>query len=393
MKTKQSSFIIALLIFVPMVANAQLYVDSLGIVQVGNYEHNIYNGIEPWAKDTSIVLNVKGNGYFWSGAKIAIGDASSRYAQNVSIGEVKNGDGDTDQMWLQGKKGIYYTASHNSGDTIFYYDTDRGNDFHFNCNVLASNIAVASDSRFKTDITPLESSLQTITSLSPVSYKLLPRFGENAFDGNGMSDDIPTGALTEKDLRDIEYFNNFHKSLENDGPHFGFLAQEVKEIYPELVRTDKDGYMYIDYIGMIPLLVNAIGELNAQIEEQNAQIEELKADNSELSQAVINAQLPSVDNYQASQIEDNFLRNALYQNRPNPFSTSTTISMTLRSDVAQAVIYIFDMQGGLLKTVHVNDRGNVSVTIEGGELNAGMYIYSLVADGNEIASKRMILTK
>ena len=379
-------FGIALLFFVPFVANAQLYVDSLGIVQVGNYEQNIYNGIQTWAKDTSIVLNVKGNGYCWSGAKIAIGDNCSRYSQNVSIGEVKNGDGDTDQMWLQGKKGIYYTASHNSGDTIFYYDTDRGNDFHFNCNVLASNIAVASDSRFKTDITPLENSLQTITSLSPVSYKLLPRFGENAFGGNGVPDDIPSGGLSDKDLRDIEYFNNFHKSLENDGPHFGFLAQEVKEIYPELVHTDKDGYMYIDYIGMIPLLVNAIGELNAQIEE-------LKTENSQLNQAVINAQSPAIGNTPPSQIAEDFFRNALYQNTPNPFSSSTNITMSLRNDVANATLYIFDMQGSLMRTIPVTDRGNVSVTIEGGDLNAGMYIYSLIADGKEIASKRMILTK
>ena len=359
---------IVLLIFVPIVANAQLYVDSLGIVQVGNYVHDIYNGIEPWAKDTSIVLNVKGNGYFWSGAKIAIGDASSRYAQNVSIGEVKNGDGDTDQMWLQGKKGIYYTASHNSGDTIFYYDTDRGNDFHFNCNVLASNIAVASDSRFKTDITPLESSLQNITSLSPVSYKLLPRFGENAVGGSGASEAIPAGALSEKELRDIEYFNKFHQSLENDGPHFGFLAQEVKEIYPELVHTDGNGYMYIDYIGMIPLLVNAIGELNEQIAQ-------LKADNDELNQSVMMAQQQRGVDYPSSQIADDFFRNALYQNNPNPFSTSTTIKMSLRSDVEQAAIYIFDMQGSMLKTIPVTDRGNVSVTIEGGDLTPGMYIY------------------
>ena len=252
--------------------------------------------------------------------------------------------------------------------------------------MLASNIAVASDSRFKTDITPLESSLQTITSLSPVSYRLLPRFGIND------TEEIPAG-LSEKELRDIEYFRKFHKSLENDGPHFGFLAQEVKEIYPELVHTDKDGYMYIDYIGMIPLLVNAIGELNAQNEELNAQIAELRAGNSQQVQAVINAQTPAIGDNQSSQIADNFLRNALYQNSPNPFSTSTKITMSLRNDVEQAVVYIFDMQGNMLKTIPVSDRGNVSVTIEGGDLNAGMYIYSLIADGKEIASKRMILTK
>ena len=67
--------------------------------------------------------------------------------------------------------------------------------------------------------------------------------------------------------------------------------------------------------------------------------------------------------------------------------------MSLRSDVSQAMLYIFDMQGALLKSIPVTDRGNVSVTIDGGELNAGMYIYSLIADGKEVASKRMILTK
>lgn len=386
MKRLSLIFFVALFVCLPFVTKAQLYVDSLGIVQVGNYVNDIYAGIEDWSKDTSIILSVRGNGFLYSGAKITIGDASSKYATNVSIGEVKNGDGDTDQLWLQGKKGLYYTSASQCRDTIFYYDTNKGSDFHFNCNLVATGISVASDSRFKTDITPLESSLQTITSLSPVSYKLLPRFGENAFGGNGLPDDIPAGGLTEKELQDIEYFKKFHKSLENDGPHFGFLAQEVKEVYPELVHTDDDGYMYIDYIGMIPLLVNAIGELNTQIEQ-------LKAENSELNQAVINAQSPAVGNSQPSQIADDFMRNALYQNAPNPFTTSTTITMSLRSDVTQAVLYVFDMQGGLLKTIPVDDRGNVSVTINGGELNAGMYIYSLVADGNEVASKRMILTK
>ncbi|MBR5086621.1 MAG: tail fiber domain-containing protein [Muribaculaceae bacterium] len=384
MKTKQFFLSIALLMCIPFVANAQMYIDSLGIVQVGNYVHDIYGTLGPDYKDTTIVLSIKGNGNNWSNGKISFGDAYYNLNMNVSVGELGNNGGiygdDTDILWLHGKSGIFYTSSNRAQDTIFYYVPDLFNNFHFNCNVLASNIALASDSRFKTDITPLESSLQTITSLTPVSYKLLPRFSTETID-------IPTAGLSDKDLRDIEYFNNLHKNQQPDGPHFGFIAQEVKDIYPELVHTDKDGYMYIDYIGMIPLLVNAIGELNEQIEE-------LKAENSELNQAVINAQLPAVDdNNQPSQIADNFLRNALYQNRPNPFSSSTSITMSLRSDVTQAVVYIFDMQGSLLKTIPVNDRGNVSVTIDGGDLNAGMFIYTLIADGKEIASKRMILTK
>lgn len=377
----------ALIMCTTFVTNAQLYVDSLGIVQVGNYEHDIFANTGESYKDSTIVLSVRGYGNNSSSGKITFGDARANYLLNVSVGELRdNGGGfgdDTDILWLHGKYGICYTTANRAQDTVFYYNRDyMNNDFHFNCNVLASNIAVASDSRFKTDIEPLESSLQSITSLSPVSYKLLPRFSSS------VSDDIPTAGMTEKELRDLEYFNNMHKNQKPDGPHFGFLAQEVKEIYPELVHTDKDGYMYIDYIGMIPLLVNAIGELNAQISE-------LKSENEQLNQSVMMAQQldGGKNNIQSSQIADDLTRNVLYQNSPNPFTTSTTIAMSLRTDVAQATVYIFDMQGSMLRTIPVNDRGNVSVTIEGGDLNPGMYIYSLIADGKEIASKRMILTK
>ena len=132
--------------------------------------------------------------------------------------------------------------------------------------------------------------------------------------------------------------------------------------------------------------MNAIAELNTQIAE-------LKTENAELNQSVLNAQQSAVQNAPASQIAGDLTRNALYQNNPNPFSTSTGIRMNLRNDVTQATVYIFDMQGNMLRTIPVNDRGNVNVTIEGGELGAGMYIYSLIADGKEVASKRMILTK
>ena len=44
-------------------------------------------------------------------------------------------------------------------------------------------------------------------------------------------------------------------------------------------------------------------------------------------------------------------------------------------------------------TCRVHDRGHVAVKIQANELNAGMYIYSLVADGKVIDTKRMILTK
>ena len=56
----------ALTVCATFVTNAQVYVDSLGIVQVGNYENDFYHDIESWSKDTSIVLNVKGYGQVFS---------------------------------------------------------------------------------------------------------------------------------------------------------------------------------------------------------------------------------------------------------------------------------------------------------------------------------------
>ena len=59
----------------------------------------------------------------------------------------------------------------------------------------------------------------------------------------------------------------------------------------------------------------------------------------------------------------------------------------------QADLYIYDMQGKQVKRITVSDRGESAVTLHGSELQAGMYIYALIADGQEVDSKRMILTK
>ena len=47
----------------------------------------------------------------------------------------------------------------------------------------------------------------------------------------------------------------------------GFIAQDLKAIFPELVDEDKDGYMSVDYVGLIPVLVESVKEQQAQIDE------------------------------------------------------------------------------------------------------------------------------
>jgi hypothetical protein len=84
---------------------------------------------------------------------------------------------------------------------------------------------------------------------------------------------------------------------------------------------------------------------------------------------------------------------SLGQNIPNPFNVSTRIDIYLPNTVASAKLYIYNMQGSQVKSFNLNERGNTSITIEGSSLDAGMYLYTLIADGREVDTKKMILTK
>lgn len=82
----------------------------------------------------------------------------------------------------------------------------------------------------------------------------------------------------------------------------------------------------------------------------------------------------------------------LYQNTPNPFTERTEIRFELPDNVQNAYIYIFNMSGKMLRQIPVNASMR-SITINGFELPAGIYLYSLAVNGQEIDTKRMILSK
>ncbi|MBN1927239.1 MAG: tail fiber domain-containing protein [Prolixibacteraceae bacterium] len=158
----------------------------------------------------------------------------------------------------------------------------------------------------------------------------------------------------------------------------GFVAQELKEILPEAVvyEEDEDRY-YIDYDAIIPVLTEAIKEQQTTIEELTARIEALESKTVKEKSASL----------------DETAEASLSQNTPNPFSSATTINMYLPETVTKAVLYIYTMQGEQVKSFDITERGNTSVTIEGYTLKAGMYLYTLITDGREVDTKKMILTK
>lgn len=62
----------------------------------------------------------------------------------------------------------------------------------------------------------------------------------------------------------------------DSGRQLGVLAQDVKLVYPELVREDHEGHLAVNYTGLIPVLVEAVKTQQEKIElleEQNKSLE------------------------------------------------------------------------------------------------------------------------
>ncbi|NOR45427.1 MAG: T9SS type A sorting domain-containing protein, partial [Candidatus Delongbacteria bacterium] len=85
---------------------------------------------------------------------------------------------------------------------------------------------------------------------------------------------------------------------------------------------------------------------------------------------------------------------ALYQNYPNPFNPTTEISYALSQD-ANVSIKVYSSNGSLVADL-VNASqsiGNHSVTFDASKLSNGIFYYSLVANGNVVSTKKMLLLK
>ena len=116
--------------------------------------------------------------------------------------------------------------------------------------VFYTEPVIMSDISIKKDINPLASAKESIRLLNPVRYKLNPVLSDN----------------TPEDI----------KSRINNTLQYGFVAQEVQKIFPDLVTTQEDGLLGIQYTGLIPVLVKAIQEQQQEIDELFRRIAELE---------------------------------------------------------------------------------------------------------------------
>ena len=167
--------------------------------------------------------------------------------------------------------------------------------------------------------------------------------------------------------------------------HFGVIAQEVEKVVPDMVRTMPDGTKTVEYNSIIGLMIEAIKEQQREINWLREQISNKKINSDDGENEILKSQINSDEIKIDSSI--------LFQNVPNPFSQMTRIQFIIAKSSKHADLLLFNMQGVLLKSFSDLDKSTTELVVNGSEFNPGMYLYSLIVDGKEIGTKRMILTE
>ncbi len=252
---------------------------------------------------------------------------------------------------------------------------------------LQSPISV-SDESLKSQVSDISDALELLNLITPKSYHFL----QSTPHGNVFSTDLS----------------------------YGFIAQEIQEVLPNLVKsvpaplsvTDDgqinstgDDLLGIKYTELIPILV-------AGMKEQQSTIDSLKQAVAEQASALENVMdlldmmQDQIDNcciggqgFKSNSpdgVHDEQLQrassngNILEQNTPNPFRSQTTISYTLEQG-GKVLLKIFDKTGKPIATLVEAEQPADTYRYEwdASGLPAGMYHYALYVDG-ELLVKRAI---
>ncbi|WP_051664130.1 tail fiber domain-containing protein [Dyadobacter crusticola] len=156
---------------------------------------------------------------------------------------LRSNPGYTAGLWLDDAGGAQYCfiGGVNDSQAGFYFAASNAWRFNVHNNGsawLAGTLTQNSDFRLKRDIVPLSANFEKLSSISGRHY----------------------------------YWKDPQRS---QGLQTGLIAQEVEGVFPELVETDKDGYKSVNYIGLIPHLLEAVKELkreNARLGSENKKL-------------------------------------------------------------------------------------------------------------------------
>ncbi|MBQ8968579.1 MAG: hypothetical protein IJ064_02435 [Bacteroidaceae bacterium] len=143
--------------------------------------------------------------------------------------------------------------------------------------------------------------------------------------------------------------------------HYGLSADQLEEVFPSLVKDDGNGTKYINYVEMVPLLVQAINELSTKV-------------------ATLEAQLG---------IQDPTKPVLMSPSKSNGTDETDGVALFVPDDAQIAVLAVYDMGGRLVRNVTVGNGKTLSTEAYTRGLPCGSYVCTLVVDGRAQISRKV----
>lgn len=194
---------------------------------------------------------------------------------------------------------------------------------------------------------------------------------------------LDTGMINQiKKLKPKKY-----TKFESDDFDFGFLAEEVESVFPELVVHGKllpnpndstgskvEDALMLNYNGLIPVLVQGMQEQSAMIEDLQSQLiklNQINGINSVVSSGAENGRILAIS--------------------PNPTKNNTTTIYFEINNGSDVMIRLTDTGGNEVKSYEIYDLGLGKLDIEFlGLDDNSIYIVSLIIDNQNVQSERIL---
>lgn len=279
--------------------------------------------------------------------------------------------------------GVYGTSGYGNFQYGVYGTTLNGNldtagvkkwAGYFIGDIAATRFFNFSDGRLKTNVQPINNAVESLKKIKTGSY------------------DFKRTEYPDLDLP--------------AGKQLGFFAENIETVFPELVKdatsakiTDKKrnvvansvSFKAVNYTGLLPVVVEAIKEQQLQLDAKDKQIAEQQAKLNDL-QNQINTIKEILEKSNSNRTAVSLQNNSeLAQNIPNPVNGTSEIKYLI-SENKTGTIAISDAKGNAVKTIN-GLTGSGIVTIDTAKLAAGNYSYSLIVNGEVVASKTMVVVK
>lgn len=337
----------------------------------------------------AIVLSDASSSNFGLRGRVAVGYTSGT-SNNVGTsygvyGEVLNGVKNNFAIYgqLRGISNCGAAVFGNANNNFTFCPTDRyAGFFHGKVGVVGDlyvngkiiNPTFTFESPSNSDVT-----VQTFSNEN--TFSATDRLGTlNTYTYYKSSLDCSLGTVVQIDSvrQTIAAATSIEEMQEATRKHHALNADQLEEVYPELIYDLGDGKKGINYVELVPILVQGINELKAEVEQLKA------AASSQRTQRNTTA------------VDENMVEAdiaTLAQNDPNPFETSSTIRLNVPESVGEALLVFYDLNGKQIKQLPVETRGRSEHTVTSAEFAPGMYIYALVTDGKVVETRRMLLLK